>query len=609
MAYKSLKEFIEILEQKGELKRIQAAVSPNLEITEIYDRVVKNQGPALVFENNGTNFPLAINLYGSEKRLLLSLGIESFDEIEQELSILMDTLLSSKTGKIKKLQRLMKLNNIFPKKLAKKGKCQELEMQRVDLSLLPVLKTWPYDGGKFITLPCVHTIDPETGIPNIGMYRMQVIDNQTTAMHWHMHKDSAAHFDKYKKRKERMPITVTLGGDPVYTYAATSPLPENISEYMLAGFLRKKKTRLVKSLTNDIYIPEDVDFVLEGYIDPQEDLFLEGPFGDHTGFYSLADYYPKFHITKITHRKQAIFPATAVGIPPQEDAFLGMATEKIFLTPLKLAMLPEVIDMHLPTEGAFHNLVLIKIKKQYPGHAQKIMHALWGNGQMMFSKIIAVFDEETDIRDYPALLSKFAAGFSPEKLYFSYGPLDILDHSSDKYALGSKIGIDLCDFKVEEENLNLARDFEDIDFAFAKQKRILEKHILLVAVDDRFEINSITDKKLKEVAESGVKIIIFLDDYVDLLRLQDVAWQIFGNIDPKRDCRMQHSGILLLNARSKNRETTEFSRDWPNALIMDEKTIQKVDNIWKTLQIGDFIPSPSLVYRNYVKNKGAIKKK
>ncbi len=609
MAYTSLKEFIEILEQKGELKRIQAAVSPDLEITEIYDRVVKNQGPALVFENNGTDFPLAINLYGSEKRLLLSLGIESFDEIEQELSTLMDALLSSKTGKIQKLQRLIKLNNIFPKKIARKGKCQEVEMQKLDLSLLPVLKTWPYDGGKFFTLPCVHTIDPETGIPNIGMYRMQVIDNQTTAMHWHMHKGSAAHFEKYKKRKERMPITVTLGGDPVYTYAATAPLPENISEYMLAGFLRKKKIKMVKSLTNEIYIPEDVDFVLEGYIDPEEDLFLEGPFGDHTGFYSLADYYPKFHITKITHRKQAIFPATVVGIPPQEDAFLGLATEKIFLTPLKLAMLPEVIDMHLPTEGAFHNLVLIKTKKQYPGHAHKIMNALWGNGQMMFSKIIAVFDEETDIRDYSALLSKFAARFSPEKLYFSYGPLDILDHSSDNYALGSKIGIDLCDGKAEEEKLNQARDFEDIDFPFAKQKRILEKRILLVAVDDGFEINNISDKLLKEVAESGVKIIVFLDDYVDLNRLQDVAWQIFGNIDPKRDCTILHSTLLMLNARSKNRETSDFSRDWPNVLIMDEETIKKVDNIWETLQIGGFIPSPSLVYRNYVKNKGAIKKK
>jgi len=424
-----------------------------------------------------------------------------------------------------------------------------------------------------------------------------------------MHKGSAAHFEKYKKRKEKMPITVTLGGDPVYTYAATAPLPENISEYMLAAFLRKKKIKMVKSMTNEIYIPEDVDFVLEGYIDPQEDLFLEGPFGDHTGFYSLADYYPKFHITKITHRKQAIFPATAVGIPPQEDAFLGLATERIFLTPLKLAMLPEVIDMHLPTEGAFHNLVFIKIKKQYPGHAQKIMHALWGNGQMMFSKIIAVFDKETDIRDYPTLLSKFAARFSPEKMYFSYGPLDILDHSSDNFALGSKIGIDLCDFNAKEKNLNLAKELEDIDFPFAKLKRVLEKHILLVAVDDRFEINSITDKTLKEVAESGVKIIIFLDDYVDLERLQDVAWQIFGNIDPKRDCTMLHSTVLMLNARSKNRESSDFSRDWPNVLIMDEEIVKKVDNLWKSLQIGDFISSPSLVYRNYVKNKGAVKKK
>ncbi len=609
MGYQSLKEFVDLLEQKGELKRIQATVSPDLEITEIYDRLVKNHGPALVFENNGTNFPLAINLYGSEKRLLLSLGIESFDEIEKELSTLMEMLLSSKTGKIKKLQKLIKLNNVFPKKLARKGKCQEIEMQSVDLSLLPILKTWPYDGGKFFTLPCVHTIDPETGIPNLGMYRMQVIDNQTTAMHWHMHKGSAAHFEKYKKRKEKMPITVTLGGDPVYTYAATAPLPENISEYMLAAFLRKKKIKMVKSLTNEIYIPEDVDFVLEGYIDPQEDLFLEGPFGDHTGFYSLSDYYPKFHITKITHRKQAIFPATAVGIPPQEDAFLGLATEKIFLTPLKLALLPEVIDMHLPTEGAFHNLVFIKIKKQYPGHAQKIMHALWGNGQMMFSKIIAVFDEETDIRDYPTLLSKFAARFSPEKLYFSYGPLDILDHSSDNFALGSKIGIDLCDFNTKEENLNPAKKLEDIDFPFAKQKRILEKQILLLAVEDTFDVNTITDKILQKTVGRGIKLIIFLDDYVDLQRLQDVAWQVFGNIDPKRDCRMQHSGILMLNARSKNRETTDFSRDWPNVLIMDEEIINKVDNIWKSLQIGDFIPSPSLVYRNYVKNKGAVKKK
>ena len=363
MAYQNLNHFIETLEKEGELIRIKERVNPHLEITEITDRISKQYGPALLFENTGFDFPLLINSMGNHRRMCLALGVESMDSITKDIENIFKLLTGPKNSifdKLKMLPQLGQISSWMPKQISGRGECQEVVMEKPDLGRLPILTCWPEDGGPFITLPIIHTKDPETGIRNVGMYRMQVFGPNLTGMHWHKHKVSARHYNEYKKRGEIMPIAVALGGDPVYTYAATAPLPDGIDEYMLAGFLRKKKVELVQCLTQDVQVPSDADFILEGYIDPSEDWIWEGPFGDHTGYYSLADYYPRFHITAITHRKNAIYPTTIVGIPPQEDAWIGKATERIFLAPIKMTMVPEILDMVLPMEGVFHNLAIVK---------------------------------------------------------------------------------------------------------------------------------------------------------------------------------------------------------------------------------------------------------
>jgi 4-hydroxy-3-polyprenylbenzoate decarboxylase len=355
MGYRNLQQFISELDNSGELIKIKEFADPELEIAEITDRISKlpGGGKALLFENTGTQFPVLINSMGSNSRICMALGISNLDEASEKISLLFNQLASEKSNfwqKLKMLPMLKEVSSLMPSKISRKGKCQEIIMNTPDLSKLPILKCWPLDGGRFVTLPLVHTIDPETGFKNTGMYRLQVFSANTTGMHWHRHKTGARHFEAYKKLGKKMPVAVSLGGDPAYTYAATAPLPENIDEYMFAGFLRKKKVELVKCITQEIYVPSDADFVLEGYIDPTEEYKLEGPFGDHTGFYSLEDYYPVFHVTCITHRKDAVYPATIVGVPPQEDAWIAKATERIFLSPIRMALVPEIIDMNLPVE-------------------------------------------------------------------------------------------------------------------------------------------------------------------------------------------------------------------------------------------------------------------
>ncbi|HQI70469.1 MAG TPA: menaquinone biosynthesis decarboxylase, partial [Bacteroidales bacterium] len=446
MGYKNLTDFIHTLEITGELVKVKEYVSPELEISEITDRVVKNRGKALLFENSGTDFPVLINAFGSGKRICMALGVRELDEITRQIDELFRKVSAGKQGFLDKLRMLPLLNELaswMPHTVRGRGACQEIVMPTPDMSRLPVLTCWPHDGGPFVTLPVVHSTDPNTGVRNVGMYRMQVFGPDLTGMHWHLHKNSARHYHEYKKLGLRMPVSVTLGGDPVYTYAATAPLPDGIDEYILAGFLRKKKVTMVKCLTNDLEVPQDVDFVIEGYIDPSEELISEGPFGDHTGFYSLPEYFPKFHITCITHRKNAVYPATIVGIPPQEDAWIGKATERIFLSPLRLTMQPEIIDMHMPVEGVMHNLVIIKIKKQYDGQAEKTINGLWGAGQMMFAKLIIAVDEHTDIFNYNEIARKVSERVDiNQNIIYSKGPADILDHAAEKYAYSGKIGID-----------------------------------------------------------------------------------------------------------------------------------------------------------------------
>lgn len=445
MAYKNLSEFIQLLEDKGELIHITVPVDPELEITEITDRISKSNGPALLFENvKGSDMPVLINAYGSPQRMAWSLGVEDLDAIGDEIMSLLqlaDNVPDSLLGKVKMLPILAQLSSYFPKNV-KSGSCQEVVHMEPDLAILPVLKCWPDDAGRFITLPQVYTRDPRNGKRNVGMYRLQVYDAQTTGMHWHIHHDGA---ENYRLNQEMgnplVEVAVALGGDPAIAYAATAPLPKEIDELIFAGFLRKKPVELVKCKTIDMEVPADAEIILEGYIDPGESR-IEGPFGDHTGYYSLPGEYPVFHLRCITHRKNAIYPTTIVGKPPMEDCFLALASERIFLPLLKMQM-PEVIDMHMPMEGVFHNCVFVSIKKSYPGHARKVMNSLWGMGQMMFAKFIVVVDQDVNVQNLSEVLWKVFNNADPKRdTMIVEGPLDVLDHSAPLPLFGSKMGID-----------------------------------------------------------------------------------------------------------------------------------------------------------------------
>ncbi|MGI5879331.1 MAG: menaquinone biosynthesis decarboxylase [Syntrophomonadaceae bacterium] len=444
MAYKDLSEFIRVLENAGELIRIKTEVDADLEITEITDRVSKAYGPALLFENvRGSALPLLINAFGSEKRMAMSLGVDSFEEISDDILgflQLADQMPQSFIDKVKVIPKLAQISGFIPR-MVKNGACQEVIQQEPSLDFLPVLKCWPEDAGRFITLPQVYTKDPETGKRNAGMYRLQVFDNKTTGMHWHTHHDGAENYRKNCALGRPTEVAVALGGDPAITYSATAPLPKDIDELIFAGFLRKKPVDLVKCRTVDLEVPADAEIILEGYVDPLERR-IEGPFGDHTGYYSLAGEYPVFHITCITHKKNPVYPATIVGKPPQEDCYMAYATERIFL-PLMKFQLPEIVDMHLPMEGVFHNCVVVSIRKQFPGHARKIMSSLWGMGQMMFAKFIVVVDDDVNVQDSSEVLWKVFNNVDPRRdTMIVEGPLDVLDHSAPLALVGSKMGFD-----------------------------------------------------------------------------------------------------------------------------------------------------------------------
>ncbi len=452
MAYKNLQEFIKALEEKGELVRIRQEVSPYLEITEITDRVCKKYGPAILFERvKGSRLPVLMNAFGSMRRMSLALEVDSLDALSEEVLYFLEAEApNTLIKKLKLIPKLKRLNNAMPR-IVKRARCQErvLKGDDVDLRLLPILHCWPKDGGPFITLPLVFTKDIITGKRNVGMYRMQVFDKNTTGMHWHTHKDGANHYRTAEREGKRLPVAVSIGPDPAMTYAATAPLPPDIDEVIFAGFLREAPVELVKCLTVPLDVPANSQIVLEGYVAPYERR-VEGPFGDHTGYYSLEDEYPVFHITCMTMRKDAIYPATIVGKPPQEDCYMAKATERLFLPIIKKA-LPEIQDINLPLEGVFHNLAFVSIDKRYPGHARKVISALWGLGQMMFSKIICVFDKEVNVQNLSEVLWRLGNNIDPKRdIMFVEGPVDALDHASNLSHYGSKMGID-CTRKWPEE--------------------------------------------------------------------------------------------------------------------------------------------------------------
>jgi 4-hydroxy-3-polyprenylbenzoate decarboxylase len=487
MAFDSFRDFVNALERAGELKRISRPVATELEITEIADREMKSPGggKALLFEQPTVNgvvspFPVAINTLGSHKRMALSMGAESVEAVAAELGGLMKAKPpTSFKEAIKLLGQALDLRYAKPKSVST-GPCKDV-IHRFDapdvaiqgksvelaadptkawapapglaqlpltsptpptLANIPILKCWPLDGGRFITLPCVVTRDPDTGERNVGMYRIQIYDDHTTGMHWQLQKVGARHGRRYYETGARMPVSIFVGGDPMFPFAATAPLPDGLDEFLLAGYLRKKSVELVKCETNDLEVPANSDFVIEGYVDPKEPLRLEGPFGDHTGYYTLPEPYPVFHVTAITHRKEAVYPATIVGVPPMEDFYIGGASVKLFLPVFKMNF-PEIVDIALPAEGVFHNLVFVSIKKTYPMQAYKIMHGLWGMGQMMFTKYLVVVDADVDVHNTSQVLFHLTANTDPQRdSIFTKGPADVLDHATSQIAMGSKLGID-----------------------------------------------------------------------------------------------------------------------------------------------------------------------
>ncbi|HJQ66090.1 MAG TPA: menaquinone biosynthesis decarboxylase [Gemmatimonadales bacterium] len=453
MALDNLRAFIGAIDAAGDLRRVHQPVSIKLEMTEIADRVMKSPGggPALLFEHpvlpSGapSTMPVAVNLFGSERRMALALGVERLDDIGERIAELLNIKVpDGLLGKLAMLPRLAEIAKFPPRTAGGRPACQETVVRGddVDLTRLPVPVCWPQDGGPYVTLGGVITEDPGTGTRNVGMYRVQVTGPRTVAMHWQRHKVGAAHWRHMAERGETMPVAIALGGDPASMYAASAPLPPTIDEYLFAGFLRKEPVRLAKSVTSDLEVPAEAEIVLEGYVDPKEPLVLEGPFGDHTGFYSLADYYPAVHITAVTMRDDPVWPHTIVGRPPMEDFYLGHATERIFLPLLKLT-LPEVVDYHMPAEGIFHNLVFVSIDKQYPGQAFKVMNGLWGQGLMSLAKLIIVVDRDVNVRDPKEAWWVALNHIDPERdVRFTMGPIDVLDHASRGFTYGSKMGID-----------------------------------------------------------------------------------------------------------------------------------------------------------------------
>ncbi len=490
MAYRDFQHFLDVLDQKGELKKISEPLSPYLEITEVADRVMKAGGPALLFQNpvgpghrlgtpnplsavmghpsidpasrplgdHSYPYPVAINTMGSKKRMSLALSCDDFEEHADRIAALLKPEVPKGAKQaLAMLPKLLELKAAVPK-TAHGAICQEVVMQgdEIDLTRLPVLTCWPEDGGPFVTLPLVFTHDPATGKRNVGMYRIQVHDKNTCGMHWQMHKTGMRHMEEAGERNQKIEVAVCLGGDPAYTFSAIAPLPPGIDEMMFAGFLRGESVRMVKAKTLDISVPADCEIVIEGYVDPSERR-LEGPFGDHTGYYSLATDFPVLHVTAVTTRNKPVYPATIVGQPPMEDGWMGKAVERIFLPMVRLT-LPELVDMNLPVEACFHNVAFVSVKKKYPGHAYKVMNAIWGLGGLAFTKFVFVFDEDCNVQNIAEVLFRIGANCDPGRdTLHSRGPVDQLDHASVAEGFGGKIGFD-CTHKWPGEN-GFTRDY------------------------------------------------------------------------------------------------------------------------------------------------------
>lgn len=606
--YRSLRDYIVELERRGELLRVAAKVSPRFEIAEITDRMAKSEGggKALLFENTGTEFPVITNMMGSDSRMALALGVERLDDIADRITALLGEALTPKGSlmdKLRALPLLAEMSRWFPQQVSGRGACQHTVYRdaEVDLCRLPMLQSWECDGGAFVTLPMVHTVDPDTGVRNVGMYRMQRFDARTTGMHWHIHKTGARHYDAYKRAGRRMPVVVTLGGDPVYTYAATAPMPDNMDEYLLAGFLRRRPVRLVKALTCDIYIPEDCDFVIEGYVDPSEEKVIEGDFGDHTGFYSLKDLYPRFHVTALTHRRDAVYPATVVGVPPEEDAYIAKATEKIFLAPIRLAVQPEVEDLWMPTAGTAHNLAVVSIDKRYRGQAHKVAQALWGAGQMMFNKYLVITSAETPIRSFGALAALLRRCDLRQCMIRSEGILDVLDHATATCGFGGKLALDLTDTDpaaavpdvMLPSEAHPAGGIELYD-----TRHVVDLGLVILYAEASRPDKVDMEAYLRENGFRGVRYAVVFDyQAAGAMRDEDLLWLAAANTDPRRDVVLAADGTLTVDARSKRPGVEGNPPRFPNVAMSSMQTIRLVDERWEEYGIGPRWESPSRRYR------------
>jgi 4-hydroxy-3-polyprenylbenzoate decarboxylase len=594
--YRNLGEFLDALGKAGELRTVAEPVSTHLEISKFTDGESKSPegGKALFFSRvKGSAFPVATNLFGSPRRICMALGVRHLDELGARIREIVET---SPPRNLRDLfgllPRALSISRFFPRRSrAHTPPCQEVVHtgDAVDLSRLPVLHCWPQDAGPFVTLPLVFTRSLTMGRRNVGMYRLQVFDRNTTGMHWHIHKDGSHYYREYCEAGKRMPVAVAVGADPATIYAATAPLPRHADEMMLAGFIRNRPVLMSRCLTVDMEVPAEAEFVLEGYVEPGE-LRLEGPFGDHTGYYSLPDYYPVFHVTALTHRRNPIYCATLVGRPPMEDCYLAKATERLFL-PLLQMVFPEIMDYWLPWEGVFHNIVIVAVNKEYPGHAQKVMHGLWGQGQMSYCKAIVVVDRSVDPQDSAEVLEQVLEKLDVSSdLTLTRGILDVLDHSSPIPNYGTKVGIDLTarmvgepprrwagepavqtPFRVEELLVRIQSQCAGVVRArwfppSSSSKPSWYNRILFLAVaKDKTQTGRFFAERLLAAAElQAFSIIILYDPQVDLEDASLLLWKMFNNVDPGRDLFVR-SHRVVVDACRKTAEDGH-PREWPDEL-------------------------------------------
>lgn len=556
-----IQAFVRLLEKRGELRRVSVPVSPVLEMTEIADRVSKRGGGALLFEHPADgSAPVLMNAMGSNERMALSLGAESLDGIGADLGRYLDfgNYLSLKRL-VKFVPRLFRLLCCFPLRRRfrfTRPPCRQVVERTVDLSAIPVLQCWPLDGGRYFTLPLVFTMLPDSKQQNVGMYRMQVLDKSTTAMHWQKHKDGSAAYDAWRKRGGKMPVAVAIGASYAATYAATAPLPKGLDEMLLAGFLQKRNVSLAKCVTCDLYVPADAQYILEGYVDVEEELCWEGPFGDHTGYYSLEDWYPRFHVTCITRRKEPIYPATVVGKPPMEDCYMARATERIFLPILKMQM-PQLREIDLPFEGVFHNCAVVSVENTFPGAARTVMNAIWGMGQMRYTKMIVAVDAETDPRDRTAVWNAILTHVDPETdLVVSMGPLDALDHSSNDAFFGARLGVD----------------------ATTKPGRNAVRGALQIVNTDKRAPGDGRSAGERALREGNATLVLVVDADVDKEDLPAVLWRVFNNIDAGRDLIIWDKRVAVDATRKLPAEG--LKRPWPEDIVMSEEIKALVDRRW-----------------------------